>query len=226
MLGKLQKDLVNDYFDKIICINRDSRTDRWEVFQRMCQEYGIIAERFRAHEGNQLDGTFNGNFGCTSSHRGVLELICHHGWKRTLIFEDDSEVVLRGRYGDHAKNRLPFKEQWNVIKPEIPEYWDMLFLGGHYGSPPKSRLSPHIIRINTMLTTSSYAVSYECARKITPHIFGGSPIDSLYGGFQQDLHCYCVQPRLFVQYASESDLQHRHMDNAPCMLDPNHEAMV
>jgi hypothetical protein len=29
-----------------------------------------------------------------------------------------------------------------------------------------------------------------------------------------------------VQYENESDLQHRVMNNARCMLDPNHEAMV
>ena len=217
---------MNDYFDQIICINRESRTDRWANFQKLVKECGIQVTRFRAHEGTLPDGSFNGNYGCTSSHRGVLELICHHGWKRTLVFEDDAEVVERGRYGDHAINRLPVMQQWAAIKPELPDKWDMLFLGGHYGSPPQSRLSPHIIRINTMLTTSSYGISLDFARKITPHIFGNGPIDALYTGFQPENLCYCVQPRLFVQYANESDLQHQHADNGPCMLDPNHENMV
>jgi len=217
---------MNDYFDKIICINRDSRTDRLSSFSGMCVMHGIEVERFRAHEGTQIDGSFNGNYGCTASHRGVLELICHHGWERTLIFEDDSVAVEPGQYGDHTVNRLPLMQQWEQIKPEIPEEWDMLYLGGHYGSKPQSRLSPHIIRINTMLTTSSYAVSLDFARRIVTHIHGVGPIDSLMGHWQPINKCYCVQPRLFVQYANESDLQHCFMNNTPCMLDPNHEAMV
>lgn len=217
---------MNDYFDKVICINRESRTDRWDHFVAMCRKHGILSDRFEAHEGNMPDGSFNGNYGCTASHRGVLELICHNQWERTLIFEDDADAVEPGRYGDHAVNRLPLMQQWEQIKPEIPAEWDMLFLGGHYGSPPQSRLSPHVIKIDTMLTTSSYAITLNFARKIAPHISGIGPIDSLYTGFQPSNRCYCIQPRLFVQYANESDLQHQHADNGPCMLDPNHEAMV
>lgn len=217
---------LNDYFDEIIVINRDARTDRMEHFNAMCAALNIRASRFRAHEGTQLNGKFDGNFGCTSSHRGVLELIAHHGWPRTLIFEDDAEAVEPGRYGDHTSMRLPFQQQWDAIVPEIPETWDMLYLGGHYGSMPIARISPHILRIHTMLTTSSYAVTAEFARKVAPHIYGHGPIDSLYFGFQPNHKCYCVQPRLFVQYTNVSDLQHRVMTNDICMLDPNHEKTV
>lgn len=217
---------LNDYFEKIICINRDIRQDRWAHFTHQCDRYGFSSDRFRAHEGTMPDGSFNGNLGCTASHRGVLELIAHHGWERTLIFEDDVEVVEPGRYGDHAKGRLPFQQQWEQIVPEIPDDWDMLYLGGHYGSPPISRVSPHIIRIASMLTTSSYAVSRKFAYEVAPHIHSGGPIDSRYSEFMRFYKCYCVQPRLFVQYTNVSDLQHREMENAQCMLDPNHEAMV
>lgn len=217
---------LNTYFDHLMVINRDSRKDRWEHFREQCGRYGFAAERFRAHEGTMLDGTFNGNFNCTASHRGVLELIAHNRWERTLIFEDDVEVVEPGRYEDHAVGRLPFHEQWEQIVPEIPRDWDMLYLGGHYGSPPLARVSPHIIRINTMLTTSSYAVSAKFAYEVSPHIHGVGPIDTLYSKFIPKYKCYCVQPRLFVQYENESDLQHRVMENAQCMLDPRHEGMV
>jgi hypothetical protein len=217
---------MNDYFDKIICINRASRTDRWYHFLKMCRSTGITADRFEAHEGSMPDGSFSGNYGCTASHRGVLELISHHGWKRTLIFEDDADEVKPGRYADHAKDRLPFKEQWEKILPEIPDDWDALYLGGGYASKPQGRLSPSIIRVNTMMTTSSYAVTHQFARKICPHIHGVGPIDCLISNHLPTAKAYCVQPRLFVQYENESDIQHRVMDNAMSMLDPGHEAMV
>lgn len=217
------------YFDQIIVINRESRADRLAHVDRQCRKHGLNPmERFEAHEGNQLDGTFNGNFGCVASHRGVFELICDAQWDRTLILEDDFEIVNPGYDSDHCKNRLPFHEQWAKTEPEIPADWDMLYLGGHYAAPPKERVSEHIIRIGRMFTTSSYAVSLNFARAACPHIQGSGPIDSLFGHWHDDpkFNCYIVTPRLMVQYENESDLQHRVMNNARCMLDPNHEAMV
>jgi GR25 family glycosyltransferase involved in LPS biosynthesis len=221
---------IGKYFDQIICINRVSRTDR----RRHAAAQAIRCELFdhdnfqffTAHDGHMLDGTFNGNFGCTASHRGVLELIAHHGWERTLVLEDDFDVVEPGRYADHAKNRLPFNEQWAKMIGEVPDDWEMLYLGGHYAEAPIARVSEHVIRIGRMLTTSSYGITAKFARKIAPHISGIGPIDVLYGGFHRENRCYCFTPRLMVQYENLSDLQHRKMDNSQCMLDPNHEAMV
>lgn len=48
----------------------------------------------------------------------------------------------------------------------------------------------------------------------------------MYGGFHQATRCYIFQPRLMVQYPNVSDLQHRHMDNVPSMLDHHHEDML
>lgn len=220
---------IDDYFDRVVLINRASRGDRFIHAMRQADAGGFsISEVFIAHEGVQLDGTFNGNFGCVASHRGVFELICHHGWERTLILEDDFEIVYPGYDSDHYKWRLPFVDQWNKMSPEIPDDWDMLYLGGHYAATPIARVSEHIIRCGRMFTTSSYAVTGKFARRVCPHIQGAGPIDSLFGHWHDlpDVKCYIFTPRLMVQYENTSDLQHRVMNNARCMLDPNHEALV
>lgn len=204
---------VNDYFDKIICINLDRRTDKWAECQKQFDKYGLTVERFSGHD---MAGAIGwGNNGCTASHRGVLELICHHKWKRTLILEDDFHI----RHTD-------FHQMFSDMIGEVPNDWDMLYLGGHYSEKPKSRVSKHVIRINRMATTSSYAVTYDFARKVAPGIFGIGPIDCLY--FEQHLssNCYIFQPRLMVQRPCFSDIQNKECDNSGCMEDTTHENMV
>lgn len=213
------------YWDKIICINRRARSDRWEHVKSETCLLGISVDRFEAHDFADcvFDGFPNGNAACTASHRGVLELICHHQWPRTLVLEDDFHVI---NPREDRRPRKQFHEQWAEIEPEIPPEWDLLYLAGHYGSPPQRRISQHLIKVNTMLTTTAYGITPRFARKIAPYIYAGGPIDNLYSRFTADNLCYCVQPRLFVQYPNISDLHHRFMDNSKCMLDGSHEAMV
>lgn len=204
---------VNDYFDKIICINLDRRTDKWAECQKQFDKFGLTVERFSGHD---MAGSVGwGNNGCTASHRGVLELICHHKWKRTLILEDDFHI----RHTD-------FHQMFSDMIGEVPNDWDMLYLGGHYSEKPKSRVSKHVIRINRMATTSSYAVTWDFARKVAPGIFGIGPIDCLY--FEQHLssNCYIFQPRLMVQRPCFSDIQNKECNNSACMEDTTHENMV
>lgn len=209
---------MNDYFDRIFVINLASRPDRRKHAEEQLAQLGITkAEWFPAYN-RPIDhnGIPNGNMGCTASHRAILEIIAYDKTPRTLVLEDDFTI---------AVNSPP---QWfdGMIK-EVPETWEMLYLGGHYGEPPIERVSPHVIRIGRMLTTSSYGITWQMARKMAPYICGIGPIDSLYGGFHNKEHeCYIFDPRMFVQYANFSDLQDRDMDNTACMLDQSHAKAV
>lgn len=112
-----------DYFDKIYCINLDSRPDRWELAQKEFKKIGILdrVERFSACIGKEI---VNGSSGPRARHLGVDgdqivdgELNKHNQtkWKQldgitmsmltciknakesgcdnVLIFEDDVEFV-------------------------------------------------------------------------------------------------------------------------------------
>ncbi len=205
-----------DYWDRIICINRTERRDRWAHVVEQCRHFGLErVERFEAHEGTMQDGTFNGNHGCTASHRGVLELIAHHGWGRTLVLEDDFEIL-----------HPDFHARWESMIPEVPHNWDMLYLGGHYAEAPIVRHSPHVIRMGRMLTTSSYGITLEMARRMAPHVYGVGPIDTLYGNWHRANRCYIFDPRLMVQYTNLSDLMGKEMNNRISMEDTSHVAAL
>lgn len=201
---------LNEYFDHIICINLNRRPDRWQHAEAEFKKHNFTAMRF---EGHDMPGW--GNNGCTASHRGVLELISHHKWPRTLVLEDDFECV-------HDDMTAKFASMIG----EVPADWEMLYLGGHYAEAPVERISGHVIRPGHLKTTSSYAVTYEAARKMAPHIFGIGPIDELYAKWNRELRCFIFQPRLMIQYNNYSDLQERECNNGPCMLDTRHENMV
>lgn len=204
---------LQEYFDRIVLIHLKRRVDRWEECLVQLRKGGIGLEEVTVFEGHDMPG--DGNRGCTASHRGVLELIGHHGWERTLILEDDFHV-------EHED----MQERFGSMIGDVPDDWEMLYLGGHYGEKPIARVSSHVIRCSRMLTTSSYAVTREFARRMAPWVCGIGPIDTLYYATHMEGRCYIFQPRLMVQRAGVSDLQCHYMDNGGCMRDTAHENMV
>lgn len=216
---------LEKYFDRIFVISLESRPDRWAHFINEMNAIGVTKfERFLGYErpfvGIDLETNErtdpSGNMGCTASHRALLELIAFNKWDRVLVLEDDVKV------------RLPedFNSMWKVLEPRIPSEWDMLYLGGHYGEDVLERVNPNILRCGRMLTTSSYGITWQMARRMAPYICGIGPIDSLFGWFHPRNQCFCLQPRLMVQYTNFSDLQDREMNNELCMTDRRHESML
>ncbi len=208
---------LNSVFEKIICINRTPRTDRWASVEAQCKKFGIKLDRFEAHEATNcvLDGKPNGNMGCTSSHRGCMELQCFHRWETMLVLEDDFQII------DEA-----FVEMFDSMWPDVPKDWDWFWLGAGYAEDPIARVNGSVIRAGRLLTTSSYAIKLPMARKIAPWICGVGPIDSLYGGWQREHKTYVFSPRLMVQADGMSDLTGQYSRNSNSMLDTHHENLV
>lgn len=203
---------IQDYFDKTIVINMARRTDRWEQCLKQFKQFDFKdVIRFEAHDMANL-----GNHGCTASHRGVLELICHNKWARTLVLEDDFLIV-----------NDDIHTMFNSMIIEVPGDWGMLYLGAHYGDYEIKRISPHVIKANYLKTTSSYGITLSYARKICPYVGGSDAIDEIYSGFHKTSgNTYVLQPRLMVQAYGYSDLQRIYADHGICMLDTTHERSV
>jgi len=75
---------VNEFFDKVVVINLDRRTDRMETLDAQLKELGIEYERFSA-----VDAVAEGIDpiqACRQSHIQVLE----QSEGLTLILEDDA----------------------------------------------------------------------------------------------------------------------------------------
>lgn len=202
---------INEYFDKVLFINLDRRTDRLERIVADLAKHGIEAERFEGRDMGNL-----GNHGCNASHKAVLELIVQNEWGRTLVLEDDNVF----RYRDVQTMFSEFVE-------EVPEDWFLLYLSGHYPEVPEKFVSPHVIKFRYMKTTSAYGVKLESAREMAPKIqVNGTPIDEQFHQFSSTRPCYIFEPRLSFQGKSFSDLEGHVTNNHGCMTDTNHVAQI
>ena len=216
IIKKSCSNAIQRYFQKVYLITLPRRRDRIEHAEKELDKCNLRdVTWFDGYDKPIYEGTPNGNMGCTASHRALLELIAFNGYERVLVLEDDFLAL----YPD-------VNEKFAEMIKEVPKDFDLLYLGGHYSEPPIARVSPHVIRCGRMSTTSSYAITWQHARRMAPYISGIGPIDCLYSGFAKDNKHYIFQPRLFAQYTSHSDLCDHTRDNVPCMTDTRHENMV
>lgn len=207
---------LNDYFEWIVCINRTARIDRWANVMTQCEKFKITMDRFEAHEATDciVNGIPNANAGCTASHRSILGAICLHGYKRTLVLEDDWEIS--PEVGD------AFPEMFDSMIREVPGDWDFLYLGAGYAEDAISRINGSVVRAGRLLTTSSYGITAAMARRMAPSISGVGPIDSLYGSWHRESKTYILDPRLMIQADGLSDLTGQYSRNRNSMLDTAH----
>lgn len=224
---------LQTFFDEIILITLERRKDRLDHAMAVLDRLGIAQGSVRIHYGPDKpidhEGRPSGHLGCTTAHRQVLELIIERKTPRTLVLEDDFDIAFTnpGQAALWRKNpnlglRVNAQDIFAATVPQIPDDWEMLYLGRHFAEMPQKRVSPHLIRINRMLTTSSYGITCLMAKKMAPSITGVGPIDNLYGGFHRESQCYCIDPTLFIQMPCHSDLREKFEDYVGAMLDPNH----
>ena len=111
-----------DYFDKIFCINLDSRPDRWEQVQREFDKVGIRnkVERMPAvtkeeaikKSSYKLKGDIPGQYGCCLSHHKCLEDAVKNNLDSYLVFEDD---MILGNSFDSNFNLGNFNLNWQIF---------------------------------------------------------------------------------------------------------------
>lgn len=215
--------ILNSYFDRIFCINLDRSPERWEHARSEALDLGFEIERFRGYDFREWDGypphlraqMSNGMCGCSNSHSALYHLIAHQGWMRVLILEDDFEIF----HDD-------FEERFIAMIPFIPNNWDVLYLGAHYGDPPTQRVNKHIVRAGYIKTTSSYAISGRHARIMAPIMATCSGPDDTLSGYNPHCNAYVLHPRLMGQYENVSAIWGKKTNNSLCMREPVHDAII
>jgi GR25 family glycosyltransferase involved in LPS biosynthesis len=203
---------LNDYFDKIYCINLDRRTDRWEECQKIFKKLEIEVERFSAVDGKLLTlphgNVYNAELAGSMSHTEIIKMAKEKGYKNILILEDDIE----------------FKPELNTLFEEyikqVPTDWDILFFGGnHVGGA-------NIINTNVQRLFRSYAIhAYGVSKaaydviihymeskiekvKTTPEKLNPSvAADYFMADLHRNLNVYGFRPHLAWQRTGYSDIQ-------------------
>ena len=204
--------ILNEFFDKIYCINLDRRQDRWDECCLIFKNMNLNVERFSAFDGNLLnlgyDKVYTSEIACGISHVKILKSAIADNLKNVLILEDD---VL------FSDNLLDIFEK---VTTELPEDWDILFLGGnHVGGASKT--SENLARVYNTYTTHCYAINSKCFQTIYDHIACKIEyvlncgyklneciaVDYCMAQLHRTLNVYSVFPNIAWQRESYSDIQ-------------------
>ena len=182
---------INEYFDKVVVINLDKRTDRLEKISKQLDELGIIFERFSA-----IDGT--GKNPMLANRDSHVEVWKQNLGKKVLILEDDAYFV------------EGFQERFDEVIQTLPENWDVFYLGVLL-----DKKTGKVIKVNNdwyrqivSTGTQAYCLHPDMMQYFTDRI-------EIYDGYvdvglrilAEDTNAYITQPNLVTQYAGYSDLR-------------------
>ena len=136
-----QKNINNNFIDKIIYINLDKREDRKKEIENELNRFNLINyERFSAIE------HLNGALGCSKSHLAIIKKAKKEGYKNLLVLEDDFEFIV---------SKDQFYEEINKLSKVS---FDVTLLA--YNTPNLYN-SPHpfLHRIKDAQTTAGYIIN-------------------------------------------------------------------
>lgn len=138
-----------NYFDKIFCINLDSRPDRWELAQSEFDKIGILdrVERVSALTTEEMPydprpvknknaSDLLGQFACASSHNKCTKIAMQYNAKNYFVFEDDFY------FKNYDKNYL------NTCINELPSDWRLFSLG--YNNWSQKSIESYSVNLNKM----------------------------------------------------------------------------
>lgn len=122
--------MINEDFDRVVCINLASRKDKKSLSEERFRQNGIIVEWYHPVEFgfssmvveslNKTQKHFNlgqpNEFGAAISHYSVIKKALADGIESLFVFEDD------------ALFRKEFPEKYSRYMEELPGDWDMIML--------------------------------------------------------------------------------------------------
>lgn len=181
------------YFDQVFLINLPHRHDRLMSSMAELKKFEINFERFEAIP------NMDGRQGLYDTMMELFKLSLKRGYKRILVFEDDLTFLVD-----------PTEVMTKVIE-QIPECWDLLYLGCNHTVPFQKKWSENILRNERSFATHSVGYSkYTMQRLIneTPTL----PYDvMLADGIQKDGLSFCVNPILVSQKPGYSNIENRYV---------------
>jgi GR25 family glycosyltransferase involved in LPS biosynthesis len=193
---------LNDFFDKIYCINLDDRKDRMVDAAKQFHKHNLWVERVPGINGSNMNLIFppeikKGAVGCALSQLFTLKLAKQIKAKTFLLLEDDIEF-------DEDLN-----SKFNKYRAEIPNDWDMLYLGGqHFHGMNLTQVSEHIYRCEYTLAAHSVAFKYTVYDRFINNLIDiTKPCDVHYAQSHKEINAYVIVQHLTWQRESYSDIE-------------------
>jgi GR25 family glycosyltransferase involved in LPS biosynthesis len=199
--------ILNRFFE-VRYINLDKRTDRKAQCEEELNRVGIVAERFKAYEGDNKHLAFNkSQWNCLNECKD----------KSILILEDD--VVFTNT------DILP------QALSELPSDFDVVYFGANINGTQLERYSQHLFKIRNSFTTHAVGYSSKMAKWIVENFpyhtdeyerEGLTIYDEwLRVNVQEQFKCFLVYPMVAEQRVSYSDIWNCDADYSNCFKQGN-----
>ena len=203
--------VLNQFFDKIYCINLDSRLDKWTDCVEMFDKFGVVVERVSAFPPIEVSdcGLKNSELSLIKTHKKIIEDAKNENLNKILIFEDDVEFCdyLIEYTGDSLEER--FK---NSI-PHLPDDWDVLYLGSGIDTGAKSIIEGEIYKLGFAHTTHAISINNKFFDTIINNLEQTcEPLDIAYCRLMNLYNMYSFYPNLISQRPSKSDIQNMNVN--------------
>jgi GR25 family glycosyltransferase involved in LPS biosynthesis len=198
---------IGSYFDRVFCINLDSRPDRWEDASKEFEKHSLQVERIPGIDGSKMNLDFppeikEGAVGCALSQFFAIKYAKQLGLNKFLLLEDDIQFV---------ENANELFDQYIL---EVPSDWDMLYLGGqHFHGMNLKQVSEHVYKCE--YTLAAHSVAFNCTvfdRFINKLIDITKPCDVHYAESHAEINAYVIIPHLTWQRNSYSDIEKVNVD--------------
>jgi GR25 family glycosyltransferase involved in LPS biosynthesis len=198
---------LNDYFDKIYCINLDERKDRMVESEKNFATHNLWVERVPGINGSNMNIDFppeikEGAVGCALSQLFTLKLAKQVKAKNFLLLEDDIEFDPE------------LTSKFNKYYAEVPNDWDMLYLGGqHFHGMNLTQVTEHVYKCE--YTLAAHSVAFNCTvydRFINKLVDITKPCDVHYAQSHKEINAYVMIPHLTWQRNSYSNIEKFEVD--------------
>jgi GR25 family glycosyltransferase involved in LPS biosynthesis len=181
-------------------INLERRTDRLTSIN-LPFEYNV----FKATDGKETypdhKVKHQGFLGCLDSHRRLFQMAKDNNIETLLVMEDDIEVDQN------------FNDKLQVVLSELPEDWDLLYLGG-WNVGEKEKYSQHLDRATKVYTTHAFIVRGKFFDTLLEGINSRDwKVDVLISEILPKGNCFICDPTIAWQKEGFSDIENKITNN-------------
>jgi hypothetical protein len=202
--------LLNNFFDKIYCINLESREDRWEsCLKQLSMKKIENVEKITPVDvrGEKPIGVNRfGEWSLIKTHINIIQKSIDCGLDKILILEDDFEICdFHPEY-----NKKPFEERLFDGLENLPSDWDMLFLGNSTITQNYKHVNGEIYKLGFSHCAHAVGINKNIFDIILKSLqTADEPVDIMYSRLMKDYNIYGFKPNLVSQISSYSNLTMR-----------------
>lgn len=184
--------MINEYFKHITLINLKKREDRLASSTKILDEFGVNYEVWEATDNMEYPCR-----GLVDSMQRYFRKVLDAGGDKCLLFEDDILPLVDAQV---------FNETMEKALQQLPEDWDLFYLGGNCASGLQEFYSANLLPVKMMYATHATAYSKKAMEFIVNKTIN-EPVDNcLVRDFQPRKKIFITYPMLFTQSAQYSDI--------------------